>query len=73
MALYKVSQEHLDVDACNAIEYTPHMNKPENASVQIRVFPSDYKYLIEIARKRRTIVAKVINEILQERYAVKSN
>ncbi len=37
----------------------------ENASEQVRVYPSDYKYLTEEAKKRRTIVAQIIHEALE--------
>lgn len=38
----------------------------ENASEQVRVYPSDYKFLIEAAKSRRTIVAQIIHEAVEE-------
>lgn len=38
----------------------------ETADAQIRVFPSDYQRLIKEARKRRTIVAQVLHELLND-------
>ena len=34
----------------------------ETASVQVRIYPSDYKKLMIETKKRRTIIAQVIHE-----------
>ena len=38
----------------------------ENATEQVRLYPSDYKYLTKEAKKHRTTVAHIIHGILKE-------
>lgn len=38
----------------------------ENATEQVRLYPSDYKYLTNEAKKNRTTVAHIIHGILKD-------
>lgn len=38
--------------------------KLEKATQMVRIYPSDYKILMDEARARRTIVAQIIHEAL---------
>jgi len=42
------------------------MEKRETADVLVRLYPSTYKRLREAARKRRTIIAEIAREAVEQ-------
>lgn len=42
------------------------MDKLETADIQIRIYPSDYKELEKESKKRRTSLAQVLHEKMED-------